>query len=138
MNRLVGIGIATVIALIAATCVASAASVTEFSYANLSEAWMAVSARSLLRVKLQCDLKNGRVVCGEKKGGKKASHDDNDDHHHKKKHKDENTESTQSDPAKGDETSKDAGATTTTPNTKNACGGDNVLWGDYCYTNQKQ
>ncbi len=93
MNRLVGIGIATVIALIAATCVASAASVTEFSYANLSEAWMAVSARSLLRVKLQCDLKNGRVVCGEKKGGKKASHDDNDDHHHKKKHKDENTES---------------------------------------------
>jgi hypothetical protein len=139
VNPLVKIGITAFVALMAATSLATAASAFEatLSVTDLSHAWLPLPASGLVRVKLDCDFKHGRLVCGDKKGGKKRSHNDGDDDHHKKSGKDKNSKSTQS----GNSGSpNDKGAkgveTTTTPSSSSKCAGnatDNVLWGDYCY-----
>src|SRR5262245_18691085 len=64
--------------------------------ASLSVLDLDVSS-ALLTVGLKCDLKNGRLVCGDKSGHKKSSHkeDGDGDHHEKKKNKSQKSETTQ-------------------------------------------
>jgi hypothetical protein len=138
MNRVVEIGVAAAAALIAAPCAGSAASVIEGS------AWTGRSADNLVPVKLQCDFKNGRVVCGDKKNGKKNSHND-DGEHHKKKDKNGQSETTQSgnsnsQGSEGKATTPDSvnsQSTTTPPSSTGTTACDNVLFLDYCNTSGK-
>jgi hypothetical protein len=139
VNSLVKIGITAFVALAAASSITTAASALEATafVADLSHAWVSLPATGLLRVKLDCDFKHGRLVCGDKKGGNKSSHNDDEDHNKKKK--DKTSKSTQSGNSGSPSDKGSKGVETTTTLNANKCGGnatDNVLWGDYCYVDQ--